>query len=155
MMERAEPSRVEPRWPVALAIFTVLFLLAVLPERVRLFPVWFTHGIGMAVFVSIAVVGLTAKPRWLRVERTAVLLFFVIKGAANLASLAYLIDLIMRGSTEVGGLKASRVKHCGVAQQRPRVLVAVLADRSGWPGSPDGARSLETGLALPARGRPR
>jgi hypothetical protein len=105
MKERAEPSRVEPRWPVALAIFTVLFLLAVLPERVRLFPVWFTHGIGMAVFVSIAVVGLTAKPRWLRVERTAVLLFFVIKGAANLASLAYLIDLMVRGSTEVGGLK--------------------------------------------------
>jgi hypothetical protein len=106
MKERAEPSRVEPRWPVALAIFAVLLLLAVLPERVRLFPVWFTHGIGMAVFVSIAVVGLTAaKPRWLRVERTAVLLFFVIKAAANLASLAYLIDLMVRGSTEAGGLK--------------------------------------------------
>jgi hypothetical protein len=57
MKERAEPSRVEPRWPVALVIFAVLLLLAVLPERVRLFPVWFTHGIGMAVFVSIAVVG--------------------------------------------------------------------------------------------------
>ena len=31
MKERAEPSRVEPRWPVALAILAVPFLLAVLP----------------------------------------------------------------------------------------------------------------------------
>jgi len=108
MKEQAEPPRVEPRWPVAFAIFAVLFLLAVLPERVRLFPVWFTNGIGMAVLVSIAVVGLTAaKPRWLRVERTGVLLFFVVKGAANLAGLAYLIDLMVRGSAEVGGLKLS------------------------------------------------
>jgi hypothetical protein len=105
MKERAEPPRVEPRWPVAIAIFAVLFLLAALPERVRLFPVWFTNVIGTAVLVSIAVVRLTgAKHRWVRVERAAVLLFFVVKGAANLASLAYLIDLMVRGS-EVGGLK--------------------------------------------------
>jgi peptidoglycan/LPS O-acetylase OafA/YrhL len=65
MKEWAEPPRVESRWPVAFAIFAVLFLLAVLPERVRLFPGWFTYGIGMAVLVFIAAVGLTAgKPRW-------------------------------------------------------------------------------------------
>ena len=105
MKEQAQAPRFEPRWPVALAILVVLFLLAVLPERVRLFPVWFTYGIGIAVLVSIAAVGLTAaKARWLRVERTGVMLFVVVKVAANLASLAYLIDVMVRRSAEIGGL---------------------------------------------------
>ena len=106
MKEEAQAARFEPRWPVALAIVAVLFLLAVLPDRVRLFPVWFTNVIGMAVLVSIAAVGLTAaKARWLRIERTGVLLFVVVKGAANLATLAYLVDVMVRRSSEVGGLQ--------------------------------------------------
>lgn len=106
MKEQARAPRFEPRWPVALAILAVLFLLTVLPERIRLFPVWFTYVLGIAVLVPIAVVGLTAaKARWLTVERTGVLLFFMVKGAANLASLAYLMDLMVRRSAEVGGLQ--------------------------------------------------
>ena len=106
MNEQAQAPRFESRWPVALAILVVLFLLAVLPERVRLFPVWFTYGIGIAVLVPIAAVGLTAaKARWLRVERTGVLLFFVVKVAANLASLAYLIDVMVSRSAQIGGLQ--------------------------------------------------
>jgi uncharacterized membrane protein len=105
MKEQAEAPRVERRWPALLTIFAVLFLITALPERVRLFPMWFTYGIGIAVLASIAAVGLmAATPRWRRIERTGVLLFVVVKGAANLASLAYLIDLMVRGSVEVGGL---------------------------------------------------
>ena len=105
MRGQAQAPRFEPRWPVALAICAVLLLLAVLPERVRLFPVWFTHAIGIVVLASVAAVGLmAAKPPWLRVERTGVLLFFVVKGAANLATLAYLVDVMVRRSAEVGGL---------------------------------------------------
>jgi hypothetical protein len=60
MREHAQAAPFEPRWPVALAMFAVLFLLAILPDRVRLFPVWFTNVVGMAVLLSIAAVGLTA-----------------------------------------------------------------------------------------------
>jgi hypothetical protein len=106
MNAEAQAGHFEPRWPAMLAIVAVLFLITALPERVRLFPNWFTYGIGIVVLVSIAGVGLTAaKARWRRIERTGVLLFVVVKGAANLATLAYLFDVIVRQSGEVGGLQ--------------------------------------------------
>jgi hypothetical protein len=106
MGEEAQTPRFEPRWPALLTIFAVLVLITALPERVRLFPIWFTYGIGIVVLVPMAAVGLTAaKGRWRRIERTGVLLFVVVKGAANLATLAYLFDVIMRQSAEVGGLQ--------------------------------------------------
>ena len=106
MKEQAQAPRFEPRWPVALAILAVLFLLAVLPARVRLFPIWITYAIGVAVLASIAAVWLTAaKARWLRVERTVVLFFVMVKVAANLASLANLIDAMVSRSAELSGLQ--------------------------------------------------
>ena len=106
MKEQAQALRFEPRWPVALAILTVLFLLAILPARVRSVPIWITYAIGLAALAPIAAVWLTAaKARWLRVERAVVLFFVVVKVAANLVSLAYLIDLMVSHSAEVGGLQ--------------------------------------------------
>ena len=106
MKEQDRSPRFEPRWPVAVAILAVIFLLAVLPARVRLFPIWLTYAIGIAVLAPIAAVWLTAaKARWLRVERMGVLFFVVVKVAANLASLAYLIDAMVSRSAEIGGLQ--------------------------------------------------
>ena len=154
MKEEAQAARFEPRWPVALAIVAVLFLLAVLPGRVRLFPVWFTNAIGMAVLVSIAAVGLTtAKARWLRIERTGMLLFFVVAGAANLATLAYLVDVMVRRSSEIGGLQ---LLTSSTAVWVTNVLVFSLLywqiDRGG-PEARAGQHGPEAGLALPARGQ--
>jgi hypothetical protein len=54
----------------------VLWLLALVPDQVRLFPVWLTHAIGIVVLVPIAAVWLTAgNVRWARVERAGVFLF--------------------------------------------------------------------------------
>ena len=115
MKESAQAPRVEPRWPVALAILAVLFLLAILPERVRLVPIWITYAIGIAVLAPIAAVWLTAaKARWLRVERTVVLFFVVVKVAANLASLAYLIDAMVSRSASSAVCSSSRqALRCG------------------------------------------
>jgi hypothetical protein len=57
--EPAQALRIEPRWPVALAVLTVLFLLAVLPGRVRLFPIWDPVVLGIAQIVPMAAVTLT------------------------------------------------------------------------------------------------
>ncbi len=96
----------EPRWPVALAILAVIFLLVVLPERIRLLPMWVTYVVGFAVLVPIGAVGLTAaKPRWLRVERAVTLLFFVVAGVVTLANLASLISAMVNRSAEVDGLQ--------------------------------------------------
>jgi hypothetical protein len=96
----------EPRWPVALAILAVIFLLAVLPERVRLFPAWVTYVAGFAVLVPIGAVGLTAaRAWWLRIEHTVTMLFFLATGLCTLANLANLISGIVGRSAEMGGLQ--------------------------------------------------
>ena len=77
MKEPAKGFRIEPRWPVALAILAVILLVVLLPERVVLFPAWFPYVVGIALILPIAAVGLSAeKARWLRVERT-IMLFFI------------------------------------------------------------------------------
>ncbi len=106
MNRRTELRHFEPRWPVALAILAVIFLLAVLPERIRLFPIWVTYVGGFAVLIPIGAVGLMgARARWLPVERTVTLLFFLVTGVSNLANLANLISGIVGRSAEIGGLQ--------------------------------------------------
>jgi hypothetical protein len=106
MKEPAKVFRIEPRWPVGLAILAVILLLALLPERVRLFPAWFPYILGIALIVPMAAVGLTAeKARWLRVERTIMLLFVVVAGVGTLTNLANLIGAMVRRSAEISGLQ--------------------------------------------------
>lgn len=104
MSESAQTTRIESRWPVALAITVVLFLLAVLPERVRLFPAWLPYVVGIAVLAPIATVALaSANTHWLRIERTVTLLFCAVAGVGTVANLANLIGLMVRRSGEIGG----------------------------------------------------
>ena len=106
MKEPAKVFRIEPRWPVALAILAVILLVVLLPERVVLFPAWFPYVVGIALIVPIAAVGLSAeKARWLRVERTIMLFFVVVMGVGTLANLANLISTMVRRSGEIGGLQ--------------------------------------------------
>jgi hypothetical protein len=106
MNEQAQSPRHEPRWPVALTIVAVIFLLEILPGRIRLFPLWVTYGSGFAVLTPIAAVGLTAaKAQWLRVERTVTLFFFGLIGVGTLANLANLIGAMVHRSAEIGGLQ--------------------------------------------------
>lgn len=98
--------RIESRWPAALTVLAALFLLHILPERVRLTPVWFPYVVAIPVLASMAAVKLTgAKARWLRVERTIVLLFFMVAGSGVPLILMYLIQKMVRHSTEIGGLQ--------------------------------------------------
>ena len=91
---------------MALTIVSVLFLLALLPERVRVLPGWAPYLIGMMVLVPTAAVGLTRGAlRWLRIERWATLVFFVVAGTGTVANLASLIRAMVEGSTEVNGLE--------------------------------------------------
>ena len=104
--EQSQSIRIEPRWPVVLAILAAILMVVLLPERVVLFPVWFPYVIGIALILPMAAVGLSAeKARWLRVERTIMLLFIVAMGVGTLANLASLIGAMVRRSGEVGGLQ--------------------------------------------------
>ena len=99
-------THIEPRWPVAIATLAVLFMLAMLPGRVRLFPAWTPYALVIAVLTPMVAVTLTrGTPGWLRVERTITLFFCFVAGLGNVASLVILIRRIVDGSTGIGGLQ--------------------------------------------------
>ena len=106
MTEPIPSRRQEPRWPVALAILAVILLLGLLPQAIRLLPVWVTYVLGVAVLLPVVGVGCSsAQPRWLRVERGVVLLFFAVSMVLILANLANLIDAMVHRSTEITGVQ--------------------------------------------------
>ncbi len=106
MTEPGQAPRIEPRWPVILTVLAVVCLLAVLPGRVRLLPIWLSYVIAIGVSAPMAAVTLTAaKARWLRIERVITLLFFMLAGVGTLMGLGYLIHAMVRRSEEISGLQ--------------------------------------------------
>jgi hypothetical protein len=106
MKRSARTGRFEARWPVGLTIFVLLFLLAVLPDRIRLYPSWLAYVAGIAVLIPLAGVGLTsAREWWQRFERIIILVFVVVVGAANIASLAILTVEMLSPSAHISGMQ--------------------------------------------------
>src|SRR4051812_22881569 len=90
-----QPLR-EPRWPVVLAILTVVLLLELVPGRITLFPAWIPWILGGAVLVPIVLVALAPDPaRWLRLERAVTCAFCVLAMAGTIANLANLVNAMM------------------------------------------------------------
>ena len=106
MKEPAPAQLFEPRWPVAVTILALLFLLAVLPDRIRLYPSWLGYVVGIAVLTPLAGVGLTsARQWWRRVERIVILVFVVVVGAATLVNLANLTAMMLSREAHTSGLQ--------------------------------------------------
>jgi hypothetical protein len=106
-MNRPIPQpTIESRWPVALTILVVLVLLTLLPERIRVFPVGLTYGLGIAMLVTLALVPLTrGRSRSLQVERWITLLFCLIVGAGMLVGLRQLLLEMFDPSGDLDGLE--------------------------------------------------
>lgn len=106
MTRPASAPSIEPRWPVALTILVVLVLLTVLPDRIRVFPVWLPYLLGMVILGAIALVPLTGgKPRSLRFERWVTLLFSLLVGVGLLVGLRHLIVEMFDPSGDLDGLE--------------------------------------------------
>jgi hypothetical protein len=87
--------RDESRWPPALAILFVLFLMAALPGHVHMLPVWVSYLAALAVLVPMAGVALTAgNTLWLGIERAIIILLATIYVANTIAELADMIGVI-------------------------------------------------------------
>jgi hypothetical protein len=133
MKESAKVTLIERRWPVVVAIVAVLFLLTVLPDRVRTFPSWVPFLPAIVLIVPMGALTLTsAKAPWLRIERIAISLYFVLAGLALVKSLGYLLYTMVRHSAEVTGLQ---LLNSSVAVWATNVLLFSLAywrlDRGG------------------------
>jgi hypothetical protein len=88
-------GREESRWPPALAILFVLFLMATLPGHVTALPVWVSYLAAPAVLLPMVAVALTAGNRlWLGIERTIIILVATVYVANTIAELADLIGAI-------------------------------------------------------------
>lgn len=104
--ENNQEHKFERRWPVALTILVVVGLLALMPGRIILFPTWLPYVMGVAVLLPVALVGVTAaKVRWIRVERTVTILFFLFTGIGTLENLTSLIHAMLFKSVEISGLQ--------------------------------------------------
>ena len=104
MNEPTQPIPIESRWPVAATALVVLFLLQVLPWRIRVFPGWVLCASVTALILPMAAIKLAnAKMRWLRVEHTTTLFFCVVAESATVAALVRLFGAMLRGAHEIGG----------------------------------------------------
>jgi len=106
MKQRARADCFESRWPVGLAAVILLLLLAMLPDRIRLYPAWVTYVAGIVVLTPIAGVGLTSATEWWRrVERVVVLAFVFLVGAATLVNLANLTVEMLSPTAHASGMQ--------------------------------------------------
>jgi hypothetical protein len=102
--EAGSAAHVEPRWPVALAIFAVLLLFSVMPERSRLLPSWSGFAIGIALIVLMIGVWLGGdRAHWLRVERAAMLALASALLAMTLLAVTFLVMEIMDQTSKYAG----------------------------------------------------
>jgi hypothetical protein len=101
----------ESRWPPALAILFVLFLMAILPGHVYVMPVWVSYLAALAVLVPMAAVALTkGNMLWLRIERAIIILLasaYVANTIAELADMIGAITLHPSGSNAFSLLSSS------------------------------------------------
>ena len=104
--EHAHALRVDTRWPVVFAVLAVALLLTMMPDRVRVLPVWTPGVLGLVLIMPMAAVMLSReKERWLPIERTITLVFCVAVGSGMIAGLALLIGEMVRRSGEVSGIQ--------------------------------------------------
>lgn len=101
----ARPApHVEPRWPVALAVFAVLLLFSLMPERSTFLPSWSGFTIGIALILLMIGVWLGGdRPHWLRVERAVMLALASALLAITLLGVTLLVIEIMDQTAKYAG----------------------------------------------------
>jgi hypothetical protein len=145
----------ESHWPVVIAISTVLVLLTLLPDRIRVLPAWSSAAVAAwAILPSVAVSLTSDRAWWLKVERMAILVCFAMVAAATLVNLTFLVAFIIRRPNEVTGLA---LLSSSVGVWVSNVLMFSLlywqVDRGG-PGPRDSGESRRPDWLFPQESAP-
>jgi hypothetical protein len=127
---------IEPRWPVTLTIIAEIFLLGLLPSRVKTFPAWVMRAVLITTILPMAALDVFAKKsRWLRIERIVLLPFFVISAFVLIDGLGFLLSAMLRPEAHVSGIQ---LLESSIAGWTGNVLIFSLAywriDRGGPEG---------------------
>src|SRR5262245_38441360 len=95
-----EPWR-EPRWPIVLAVATVILLIETMSGRIALFPEWMRWALGIAVVVPAVLVAAGRKPeRWLVLERRVTFAFCLVATLGTVANLSNLLNSMMNSQQQ-------------------------------------------------------
>lgn len=134
-----ERAREEPRWPAQLAVLVALLLYITLPAKLTFGPVWVVPVLELALLLPLVV---AAQRRigavsWRRM--TALALICVIN-LANIASLALLVNELLRGTSHVLG---SELLLGAVQIWLTNILVFALWYWELDRGGPDARMSVE------------
>jgi hypothetical protein len=129
----AVKPHIEPRWPVLLTIVVEVFLLSVLPGRVKMLPVWGMPVVLVVTIVPMAALAVAAnKSRWLRIENVVLLLFLLFSTGVLLDSLIFLLAAMLRPRTGISGIE---LLESSIAVWTGNVLICSLVywrvDRGG------------------------
>jgi len=91
------PARIrnESRWLPTLVLLVTVFLLGVLPGRVKIIPFWVSCVAVLAVIVTMSAVALTRGDiRWLRAERGVIMAFAGVYIANTIAELTDMVGIV-------------------------------------------------------------
>jgi hypothetical protein len=95
MSEPGPVFRDESRWPPALAILSVILLLAALPGHVFALPIWASYVAALVVLAAMAATRLArGSARWLGMERAVIVLLAVLYVANTIAELGDMLGII-------------------------------------------------------------
>jgi len=92
------------RLPVILTVLAVMLLLAFMPGRIRLLPIWGICGIAIAILLPMVAVGIAAnKTRWFRIEHAVTIFFCLLGGAGNVVNLIVLLKAMLLRPIDITG----------------------------------------------------
>lgn len=106
MKEKSAQIHFERRWPVGIAIISVIALLTMLPDRVTVAPLWVTYVFGIVLILPMFFIAQTnAGTLWLHIERIIMILFIITNMAGLIINISSLIKSIIGHTTELSGLQ--------------------------------------------------
>lgn len=96
MSPQTKSFPLEARWPVMVTVFSVLFVMGVLPGHVHTLPLhWFSFLFGFALITPMAGVALTSGSlTWLRIERSIIILFSIVAVGHTVVELTDMIGVV-------------------------------------------------------------
>lgn len=132
MYDRAQPVKLEPRWPIVL-MAALVYASTQLPGRVRVFPRWGLILLIASLIVPMVGVHLAPKQkRWLQIEKVAIAIFLAVSGFGILLDLGDLFDAMLRPPN---GLTGIQLLNSSIALWASNVLTFSVAywwiDRGG------------------------
>lgn len=131
------------RIPAVLTTLAVIMILALMPNRIKLFPRWFFYGIAAATLLPMLVVGIAPNKKfWLRIERIVMLGTCILCCVGNCITMVILIKAILYKSGSVTGLQ---LLSSSVALWINNVFVFTLAYWQIDRGGPEGRMSVSGG----------